>query len=241
MNRYKAGLTHLSLSAVVLTISLGFILSIWYPGFYVEVEGLVPILAILLAVDLILGPLITLIIYKKGKPRLKLDLCIIVSVQLAALFYGCFSMYEARPTYLVYTGKDFHVVRSVDVIQDQLEAISDESLLTSTFESPTWIYAIGESPAIAKFMAGKLLVLSPVYYNEFEEKFDFSQTQGVPVEELFLPGAGLAMLDEIYIKQKTTADDYFYIPVLGKTKKMLMLMHKSDKTHQVIDAFALAS
>lgn len=237
MSRYRASGIHLLISALFLTLCLGFVVSVWYPGFYVEAEGLLPILIVLLGVDLVLGPLITLIIYKKDKPKLKMDLCLIVVFQVTALGYGCYSMYEARPSYLVYTGREFHVVRSVDIIQSQLKMIDNEQLLTSTFESPTWVYAVGESPAITKFLAGKLLVLSPNYYNEFNELFDVNQPNGYSIEELKLSSKALVVLNDSLLGGKSTGGDYFYIPILGKSKKLLMLMNKVDKSYLVIDVF----
>ena len=57
---------------------------------------------ILIGVDLVLGPLLTLIVYKQGKPGLKFDLSFIAAVQVAALIYGSYTLHSERPHFLVF-------------------------------------------------------------------------------------------------------------------------------------------
>ena len=56
----------------------------------------------LLAIDVILGPLLGLLVYKEGKKSLKFDLSVIILIQIAALCYGVFSIEQGRPAWLVY-------------------------------------------------------------------------------------------------------------------------------------------
>ncbi len=57
---------------------------------------------VLVGVDLVMGPLLTLIVYKQGKPGLKFDLSFIATVQLVALIYGSYTLFSERPSYLVF-------------------------------------------------------------------------------------------------------------------------------------------
>ena len=85
------------LSFAVATAVLAFMLSLWYPGPLFEAAGGDRLVFILVAVDVTLGPLITLVIFKAGKKGLKFDLAVIASLQLAALVYGMHTVYVARP------------------------------------------------------------------------------------------------------------------------------------------------
>ena len=51
----------------------------------------------LLAIDVIVGPLLSLLVYKEGKKTLKMDLSIIVLVQILAMSYGVYVIAQSRP------------------------------------------------------------------------------------------------------------------------------------------------
>ncbi|MGE6390963.1 hypothetical protein ACQKDP_10315 [Psychrobacter pacificensis] len=69
----------------------------------------------ILIVDLISGSLSTLVVYKKHKKTLKMDLTIIALIQLSALSYGLYSVYEARPVFIAYVVDRFDLVRANDI------------------------------------------------------------------------------------------------------------------------------
>ena len=50
----------------------------------------------LLAIDVILGPVLGFIVFKEGKKTLKMDLAIIIVLQLSALSYGLFSILSRK-------------------------------------------------------------------------------------------------------------------------------------------------
>ncbi len=117
VNRWKASGLHLGFSVVIGGVVWGLMRGLWFPGPLFEVSGAGGLLSILVPADVVLGPLLTLIVYKAGKPSLKWDLTIIVIVQLAALFYGVWTIAEARPAYVVFFGNQLKVVRSVDLAE----------------------------------------------------------------------------------------------------------------------------
>ncbi len=80
-----------------------------------------PLLRLLIGVDVVLGPLITLIIFDTRKPKLKYDLAVVAVLQLAALGYGSYVMFEARPVYTVFIGGYFQTVSA-----DSIDAASAE-------------------------------------------------------------------------------------------------------------------
>jgi hypothetical protein len=68
------------------------------------------LLRLLIGVDVALGPLITLLIFDPRKPRLRQDLAIVAALQFAALAYGGWVMFEARPVYNVFVKDRFETV-----------------------------------------------------------------------------------------------------------------------------------
>ncbi len=73
--------------------------------------GVTHIFLMLLVIDVILGRLLGLLVYKEGKKTLKFDLSVIILIQMAALCYGVFSIEQGRPAWLVYNVYHFELVR----------------------------------------------------------------------------------------------------------------------------------
>jgi hypothetical protein len=85
---------------------------LWYPGALFEVAGGLDLLLLIICVDVTLGPLITLIVFKPGKWGLKFDLTVIAILQVAALAYGLYSIAESRPVYITFVKDRFELVRA---------------------------------------------------------------------------------------------------------------------------------
>ncbi len=110
LNRWNASALHLALSAAIAALVVALMLVMWYPQHYFVAMGGDTLILILLGVDVVVGPLITLIIYDPKKKSLRFDLAVIAALQLAALVYGGSVMFEARPVYTVFVGDRFDVV-----------------------------------------------------------------------------------------------------------------------------------
>ena len=89
MSRWKAATIYLAISAVIAGAVLWAMLAVWYPRPFFEAAGGGHLLFILVGVDVVLGPTITLIVFdiqKKKLSALQFDLTVIAVLQLAALF-----------------------------------------------------------------------------------------------------------------------------------------------------------
>lgn len=120
MNRWKASAIHLGISSIVATIVVILMRLIWYPGIYFDAMGGGTLLILMVGCDVVLGPLITLIIFKPGKKGLKIDLAIIACIQLGALAYGAYVMFIARPVFTVFAVDRFEVVSAADIRPEEL-------------------------------------------------------------------------------------------------------------------------
>jgi len=101
MSRWQAFGIHLAISVVVLTALMALIFLLWYPGILFNVDGGWTGLRIVIGVDLVLGPLLTLVVYKSGKPGLRFDLTCIVVFQAVCMAGGMFIVHAERPLALV--------------------------------------------------------------------------------------------------------------------------------------------
>src|SRR6188768_2276762 len=114
-SRYRAALTHFCLSVLVVGTVFLLVYFLWFPEPLFRGAGGRDLFLVLALVDVTLGPLITLIIFKPGKRGLKFDLATIAFVQLVALAYGTHVLFEARPVWVVFLKDRFDLVRANEV------------------------------------------------------------------------------------------------------------------------------
>lgn len=115
MTRWKAASIHFLISLAVLGTIIGVVVWRWYPPGLFGMAKAGPLLATLSLVDLVLGPLLTLIVYKAGKRSLKFDLTVIALVQVAALAFGLWTLWQSRPVYMVAIEDRFRLVFANEV------------------------------------------------------------------------------------------------------------------------------
>jgi len=116
--RVQAALIHLGLSALVAATIVAVMLLVWYPSPYFAAAGGATLLLLLIGVDVVLGPLLTFIVYDPAKKSLVYDLAIIAMLQIAALVYGINVMASARPAYVVYVRGVFDLVPANNVVTE---------------------------------------------------------------------------------------------------------------------------
>ena len=115
--RLKAAGIHLAISLAVAALAALLVFFVWYPYPYREISGGRELFLLVVVVDVIMGPLMTLAVFNLKKPRkeLRRDLAVIGLLQMAALVYGLWTVAVARPVHLVFEVDRFRVVHAVDV------------------------------------------------------------------------------------------------------------------------------
>ena len=121
--KIKAGLCHFILSVLVFSGVTLILLYFWYPEPHFSVSGGWQGLKIIAGVDLILGPLLTTIIFdlKKPKKELVTDISLIVLVQISALVWGVYTIYQQRPVALVFWDDGFLSVPAIALRQQNID------------------------------------------------------------------------------------------------------------------------
>lgn len=116
-DRFLASGAHFALSVVVALLAAALVFGVWYPYPYREISGGRELFFIIVAVDVVMGPLLTFAVFNRNKPlkELKRDLGIIVLLQVAALGYGLWTVFLARPVHLVYEYDRFRVVHAIEI------------------------------------------------------------------------------------------------------------------------------
>jgi hypothetical protein len=120
--RLGAAAIHMGISLAVASLAALLVFGVWYPFPYREVSSGRELFILLVSVDVVLGPLITFSIFSRAKPlrELRRDLAIVGLIQLAALGYGLWTVFVARPVHLVFEIERFRVVHAADIPEELL-------------------------------------------------------------------------------------------------------------------------
>ena len=85
MSRFRASGFHFVISLLVGLVLLALCWFMWYPAPMLMAIGGHEIFLLVVGIDVVLGPLLTLVVFKSGKKTLKFDLAVIALLQIAAL------------------------------------------------------------------------------------------------------------------------------------------------------------
>lgn len=120
--RWQAALIHLGCSALIALAAAALVFLVWYPWPYSVLAGGIGLFILITGVDVVMGPLITLVVFDRRKPwsELRRDLAIVVLLQLCALGYGLHVIFVARPVALALETDRLRVVRAGDVAETEL-------------------------------------------------------------------------------------------------------------------------
>lgn len=131
--RLKFFLNHLSISFLIALLVVGMVFFVWYPSPLAKAVGVTHIFLMMLAIDVIVGPLLGLFVYKKGKKSLKFDLIVIIAIQISALLYGIYSIEQGRPAWIVFNVDRFELVRKNEIVDQNINQAKPQ------FQQPSWL------------------------------------------------------------------------------------------------------
>lgn len=106
-SRYQAFAMHMAISLVLFLFLLVCITQYWYPGILFDTANGWKAVGLIVGIDLILGPLLTLLVFNPNKSSIKFDLAIIALIQVAALIYGTWTIHHTRPVALAFVNNHF--------------------------------------------------------------------------------------------------------------------------------------
>jgi len=194
------------------------------------------IFLILLGVDIILGPLLTLVVFKSGKKSLKFDLAVIGVVQVTALAYGVFTLLTGRPVYIAALGYRFDLIQANEVGQEQL-APTGASL---PLWGPKWV---GIKPATDKKERERMMFSGlagfdyghyPQYHAPLETMRDEILKNAKPISELRKLNVGHDTEITAWLRDHGQTDDRVVFQGL-KARAVDMAVIMDAKTAKVIN------
>lgn len=236
MTRWKAAAVHLSISAAIGLTAAALIFGLWYPPPYSHAAGADELVLLLLGVDIVLGPLLTLAVFKSGKKGLKFDLTVIALMQACAFFYGASVVVLARPAFVVAA-----VDRFVLVIANDLDT-ADLAKAKPGFDRVSWTgpKLVGvdmpkdgskaHSDMMLSGFAGKDIEKFPQYYVDYPQVAATLLKHAKPLENLRKSHPDSAgNIDKWLLAHQRDLSSVAYLPIVARTDATMLVDSSSGE------------
>lgn len=234
--RVRLFLSHLLISAGAVGALIAVVLLIWYPRPLFTLQGAPFILMIVVFVDAVIGPLLTLIVASPKKPRRELirDLAIIGTVQLAALTYGAHSLFIARPAFIVFSADRFDAVVANELVEDPAFPYRNDRFKVAPVFGPVWVSA---SPPDSVQQRNELLFSTvqggpdlkdiPALYEDWPPKRGVEARRLKPLSELMATSSdgnhvSLYAMRASGLKESELA----YVPLVGRERTGVVILNR---------------
>jgi hypothetical protein len=232
ITRWRAAAIHLGLSALTAGAVLSAIYFLWYPGALFDVAGGLVLFLLIAGVNVGTGPLITLIIFRQGKKGLRLDLAAIALLQLAALSFGTWVVYESRPVWIAFVVDRFELVRANEIAPeerakakppyDELSVFGPRLIGAKKPKDPDEQFRVAMSA-----LRGYDLQRYPQHYVPYADVAKQVAAHAKPVAELnrYNPGAG-ARIAALPAKFGAKEEDLGFLPMRAGKKDLTALVDR---------------
>ena len=175
--RFKAALAHLVISGLVAAFVALLVFLVWYPSHIRDMVGGRELFILVMGVDIVMGPLLTFVVFsnKKTFSHLAKDLAVIGALQLAALGFGLNTVLLARPVHINFEIDRLRVVTAAEIDPASLKD-APSALQTLPLWGPLRIASVKPKDPQAQLksldlaLAGYDLHQQPVTWMAFNEE-----------------------------------------------------------------------
>ena len=230
--RARAGVIHLALSAALTLAVFVPTYFLWYPDALFGSAGGLKIFLLIAAVNVIIGPFLTFIVFVPGKKGLVFDLWVIAIVQIAALGYGVWVLFDSRPAYIVFVKDRFELVRANQIPGELLAEARGGIYAHSPLAGPKlvavrWPSDREESTRLMLASIGGLdIQFFPRHYVAYAADRAVALGKSQPLAQLRRLNPGRAAdIDRVLDRLQRREDDVRFLPMrAGKAVDLTVLL-----------------
>lgn len=235
----NAFLFHLCISALVALTVAYLIYKIWYPYPYREILWGQDIYRLLIGIDVVIGPLITLIVFDKKKHFLEKasEIIFIAVLQITALGYGIWALAQARPAHIVFEYDHFQIVPIYLLPLTKPEEKFDHQIKLEPWTGPNLISLRSlqkDKENIKKWkknipFGGPPLAAQPSLWQPYELAKNEIISSSRPLYDLMnnYPEEKIA-IEQAVKKTKMNFNSISYIPIYAGTNAGALLLPKNS-------------
>jgi len=231
MSRWRAAGIHLLISACIAAAVLALMLGVWYGPILFQAMGGAGLALILIGVDVVMGPALTLAVFRSGKRGLKFDLTAIAALQLVALVYGCYVVSLARPAFIVFVKDQFQVATVAELEPAQLAQAKYPQYRSPSWSGPVMVY--GDWPKdheeqqklVFAGLAGVDLQHFPKYYAPYEQGKEQILARALPLPAVHKADPEAAKVIDAWVASSgVDTQNLRYLPLRGRSAWVAVLI-----------------
>jgi hypothetical protein len=236
MSRQRAAGIHFLISVIIFAAVIVPLLMMWYPPPLFFADGGWTVIQIAGCVDVVIGPLLTLIVFNPGKKNLKLDLAVIALLQFAALAWGVHLMVQERPLFLAYAEGRFGTVARSQIADskrplEELLALGHDNpvrVLVRLPADPVQVTAVRQ----AQSRNGKsLFSLADNYEAMTPQNYQVVYSQSLDMAQWLKRHPEVKPDYDAFIqKSGIDAKDLAVVPLICRYKLVLLVLRRSDNS-----------
>lgn len=232
--RITASLIHFTISLLVALVFGSVVFNVWYINQLDIATGVTDIFWLVLGVDVVLGPLLTFIVFNPLKKELKRDLSIIVAIQLAALFYGVQSVYEGRPIYVAFNIDRFDLVQANDIAQEKFLKARHSQFKSAPKWGVKFVFAKRpDNPderqdlLFSALSGGADLAYIPKYYDDYGNNASEVALKIREISELINFNPDNKILIE-QLERRYPSTEFGYLPLRASKRDLTLILNKKS-------------
>lgn len=232
MTKLKAFSIHLSISASIFFVILYFIVFHWYPQPFFTTDGGWQGIRIIAGVDMVLGPLLTLIVFKPGKPSLKFDMSVIALIQTAALISGTWVVFKERPLAVVFADDKFRPVPYHQIIDEANISAENFAKLGNNYPLKVMVELPEDKQELETLKQKAFQEFRPLYlqgelYKKLDAQYaDYLRSKSVDMAGYLEDKAEDMKIYQNFLKrQGKKAEDFLFIPLHSRYAEFIITMN----------------
>jgi hypothetical protein len=191
--RLVAAGIHFMITLIMAALTAALVFLVWFPGALAIMVGGASLFSIVVTSDVVLGPLISLVIYSSQKPRKQLivDYTVIAVIQVLALAYGTWVVAASRPVFVAFHLDRLEVVTAVELSDADLRAGIKPEFKSKSWRGPRLVAVKRpidkkeSNDLLFSAMMGKDGYLLPKYYRNYNTAFEEISKKSKPLQDLF--------------------------------------------------------
>jgi hypothetical protein len=188
--KFIAMAIHFAATLALAALAAALIFFVWFPHPFELLIGGLELFLLVVGCDLVLGPLMSLVLYDSRKTRLALtvDYTLVAILQLSALIYGVAIVSGTRPVYVAFNGDRYEVVAAWDIRDKELALAPNPEYRSLPWTGPRLVAVHvpkeDQQDALFESLDGNEEHQRPKFFVEFEAKADLIRSKVKPLAEL---------------------------------------------------------
>lgn len=242
-DKLKAAGAHIAINLILFALLLFVLLKLWYPAPYFTASGGYQGLKIVALVDIVLGPILTFVIFNKNKKRSLLlqDIFLILVIQIGAFIWGTWTVYQQRPVASVFWENRFYTVPAIALKNlgydlNDLYQFGDKFPVMVEVEKPKDPDLLNN---LAEEVNSKLIVPYQLMHRYRSYKTDLTNMfeHDVDVKEIVGINSKMkAQLDKLLQKSQSDMSELHYLRLESKYHNTVVVLDNDGEVKGYLDA-----